>query len=68
MEQVKATRAELLAKRIQIGLARQGRDLLKEKRNALLRELMRVAEQVMRRGDELEQRVGEAITTWAGSG
>jgi V/A-type H+-transporting ATPase subunit D len=65
MEQVKATRAELLAKRIQIGLARQGRDLLKEKRNALLRELMRVAEQVMRGGDELEQRVGQAIKSLA---
>jgi V/A-type H+-transporting ATPase subunit D len=65
MEQVRATRAELLAKRIQIGLARQGRDLLKEKRNALLRELMRVAEQVMRSGDELEQRVSEAITSLA---
>lgn len=65
MEQVKATRAELLAKRSQIALACQGRDLLKEKRNALLRELMRVAEQVMHSGDELEQRAGEAITTLA---
>lgn len=65
MEQVKATRAELLAKRSQIALARQGRDLLKEKRNALLRELMRTAEQVMRSGDELEQRVGEATMALA---
>ena len=31
MEQVNPTRMELLAKRAQIGLARQGRDLLKEK-------------------------------------
>jgi V/A-type H+-transporting ATPase subunit D len=65
MEQVKATRAELLAKRSQIALARQGRDLLKEKRNALLRELMRTAEQVMRSGDELEQSAGEATMTLA---
>ncbi len=65
MEQVKATRAELLAKKSQIALARQGRDLLKEKRNALLRELMRTAEQVMRSSDELEQTVGEATTALA---
>jgi len=65
MEQVKATRAELLAKKIQIALARQGRDLLEEKRNALLRELMRTAKQVMRSSDELEQTVGEASTALA---
>jgi V/A-type H+-transporting ATPase subunit D len=65
MEQVKATRAELLAKRGQISLARQGRDLLKEKRNALLRELMRTAEQVMRSGDELEQSASEATIALA---
>ena len=65
MEQVTATRAELLAKRSQLALARQGRDLLKEKRNALLRELMRTAEQVMRSGDELEQSVGEATIALA---
>ncbi|MCG3212486.1 MAG: V-type ATP synthase subunit D [Anaerolineae bacterium] len=60
MEQVKATRAELLQKKTQISLARQGRDLLKEKRNALMRELMRTAEQAIRRGEELERRVGQA--------
>ena len=65
MEQTKATRAELLAKKSQIGLARQGRDLLKEKRNALLRELMRTAEQVMYRSDELERSVGEATMALA---
>jgi V/A-type H+-transporting ATPase subunit D len=60
MEQVQVTRAELLAKKKQIALARQGRDLLKEKRNALLQELMHTAEQVMRSSDELELSVGEA--------
>ncbi len=60
MEQVKATRAELLQKKTQISLARQGRDLLKEKRNALMRELMRTAEQAIQRGEELERRVGQA--------
>lgn len=65
MEPVKATRSELLAKKKQIVLARQGRDLLKEKRNALLRELMRTAERVMRRSDELEQTAGEATLALA---
>jgi V/A-type H+-transporting ATPase subunit D len=65
MEQVKATRAELLAKKKQIGLARQGRNLLQEKRNALLKELMRSAEQALRNSDELEQSIGEAIAALA---
>jgi V/A-type H+-transporting ATPase subunit D len=60
MEQIRATRAELLAKKKQIVLARQGRDLLKQKRNALLKELMRIAEQVVRSSDELEQSVSES--------
>ncbi len=65
MEQIRATRAELLAKKKQIVLARQGRDLLKEKRNALLKELMRTAEQVIRSSDELEQSVGESVAALA---
>jgi V/A-type H+-transporting ATPase subunit D len=65
MEQIRATRAELLAKKNQIVLARQGRDLLKEKRNALLQELMRTAEKVIHRGAELEQDVGKATVALA---
>jgi V/A-type H+-transporting ATPase subunit D len=65
MEQIRATRAELLAKKKQIVLARQGRDLLKEKRNALLKELMRTAEQVLRDSDELEKIVGESVAALA---
>jgi V/A-type H+-transporting ATPase subunit D len=65
MEQIRATRAELLAKKKQLGLAHQGRNLLKEKRNALLKELMRTAEQVMRSSDELEQSVGESVAALA---
>lgn len=65
MEQIRATRAQLLAKKKQILLARQGRDLLKQKRNALLKELMRLAEQVVRSSDELEQSVGEAVAALA---
>lgn len=65
MEQVKTTRAELLAKNKQIALAHQGRDLLKEKRNALLQQLMQTAEQVMRSSDELEHTVGQASAALA---
>jgi V/A-type H+-transporting ATPase subunit D len=65
MEQIRATRAQLLAKKKQILLARQGRDLLKQKRNALLKELMRLAEQVVRDSDELEQSAGEAVAALA---
>jgi len=60
MEHTGATRAELLVKQRQIALARQGRELLEEKRRALLQELMRTAEQVMRSGDELERSAGES--------
>jgi V/A-type H+-transporting ATPase subunit D len=65
MEQVKATRAELLAKKKQAALATQGRDLLKEKRSALLKEFMRTAEQVMRGSDELERSVEESVRALA---
>jgi V/A-type H+-transporting ATPase subunit D len=65
MEQVWATRVELLSKKRYIALAHQSRDLLQEKRNALMKELMRTAEQVMRGGDELERSVGESVAALA---
>jgi V/A-type H+-transporting ATPase subunit D len=65
MKQIRATRAELLARKNQIALAYQGRDLLKEKRNALMQQLMRTAEQVMQGSDILEQRAGEAAAMLA---
>jgi V/A-type H+-transporting ATPase subunit D len=46
---------ELLARRTQIELAVQGRDLLKEKRNALMKELQKVADVVLLGSDALEQ-------------
>jgi V/A-type H+/Na+-transporting ATPase subunit D len=65
MEEVRATRAELLAKRKQIALAHQSRQLLQEKRTALLKELMHTAERLVRGGDELEQSVGESLAALA---
>jgi V/A-type H+-transporting ATPase subunit D len=51
---------ELLAKKAQIALARQGRELLEQKRTALMRELMRVADRVMTSSDALQQSATEA--------
>ena len=42
MQQVSATRSELLARRARIKLAAQGRDLLKERRSALVHEFHRL--------------------------
>ncbi len=61
MEQVRATRGELLAKRKQLALAHQSRELLQQKRTALLKEFLRTAEQVVRGGDELERSVSESV-------
>lgn len=54
MQKTSTTRMELLAKKAQIGLARQGRELLEQKRAALLREFLRVADQVMAGSDALQ--------------
>ena len=47
MQRVPISRMELLARKEQIALARQGVDLLKQKRSALLRELMRLADHAL---------------------
>ena len=60
MPTVATTRIELLAKKAQIALARQGRELLEQKRTALMRELMRVADRVMTSSDALQQAAMEA--------
>jgi V/A-type H+-transporting ATPase subunit D len=60
MPNVATTRMELLAKKAQIALARQGRELLEQKRTALMRELMRVADRVMTSSDALQQSATEA--------
>ena len=60
MEEVRPTRAELLERKQQIGLAQQGMDLLKQKRDALLIEFMGVMDETLRLSDSLQKHVREA--------
>lgn len=54
-ERPRATRSELLARRRQLQLASQGRDLLKDKRAALVREFEALRHDVLARMDELDR-------------
>ncbi len=54
MSNVSVTRMELLARKAQIALASQGRDLLEQKRTALMKEFMRTADTAMERSDALQ--------------
>lgn len=63
MERVSATRSELLARKAQIGLAAQGRDLLKEKRTALMREFDRLSSSALRAMRNLEEQAATARDT-----
>jgi V/A-type H+/Na+-transporting ATPase subunit D len=60
MRQVSATRSELLARRARIGLAAQGRDLLKERRTALVREFHRLGASVLDSLDSLDRDATDA--------
>lgn len=60
MPEVSTTRMELLAKKTQIALAEQGRELLQQKRTALMREFLRVADRVMAGSDALQQAATDA--------
>jgi V/A-type H+-transporting ATPase subunit D len=51
---------ELLAKKVQIALAEQGRELLEQKRTALLRELIHVADRVLAGREALQLAAVEA--------
>ena len=57
---VSATRSELLARRARIALAVQGRDLLKDKRAALLREFNRLGTSVLEGMAALERGATDA--------
>jgi V/A-type H+/Na+-transporting ATPase subunit D len=60
MSKISVTRMELLAHKAQIGLARQGRELLEQKRNALMKEFLRIADTVMEHSDALQHAADEA--------
>jgi vacuolar-type H+-ATPase subunit D/Vma8 len=60
MEQVSATRSELLARRARIALATQGRDLLKERRTALVREFHRLGASALESMDALDRNAADA--------
>jgi V/A-type H+/Na+-transporting ATPase subunit D len=60
MRTVSATRMELLAHTAQIGLAKLGLELLEQKRTALMKEFMRIADTVMEHSDVLQQAAAEA--------
>jgi V/A-type H+-transporting ATPase subunit D len=60
MTKIAITRMELLAHKAQIALARQGRELLEQKRNALMKEFLRIADTVMEHSDALQHAADEA--------
>ena len=60
MPNVSCTRMELLARKAQIALAEQGRDLLEQKRTALMKEFMRIADTVLEHSDMLQEAASAA--------
>jgi V/A-type H+/Na+-transporting ATPase subunit D len=60
VEQLSATRTELIARRLQIGLAARGRDLLKEKRAALVVEFGHLGTGVLEALETMGRRAAEA--------
>jgi V/A-type H+-transporting ATPase subunit D len=57
---VSITRMELLARKAQITLASQGRDLLEQKRTALMKELLTTVDTVMERAEALQEAAARA--------
>lgn len=60
MEQVTATRSELLARRARLDLARRGRVLLEEKRDQLMSEFRKAAVVVLEEAVELDEMSADA--------
>jgi V/A-type H+-transporting ATPase subunit D len=67
MSNVSVTRMELLARKAQIALASQGRDLLEQKRTALMKEFMRTADTALERSDALQVSAANASLSLARS-
>lgn len=65
MSNVSVTRMELLARKAQIALASQGRDLLEQKRTALMKEFMRTADTALERSDALQVSAASASRSLA---
>jgi V/A-type H+-transporting ATPase subunit D len=60
MEQVSPTRMNMLTKKAQIGLAKQGVDLLKKKRDALVKEFFSIVNQLLNSREKLNKIALEA--------
>lgn len=60
MRNIPCTRMEMLARKAQILLAQQGRDLLEQKRSALLKEFLHIADTVMEHSDVLQRAADDA--------
>jgi V/A-type H+-transporting ATPase subunit D len=65
MNNVSVTRMELLARKTQLALASQGRDLLEQKRSALMKEFMRTADIAIQHSDVLQALAAEASLSLA---
>lgn len=65
MNNVSVTRMELLARKAQLDLASQGRDLLEQKRSALMKEFMRTADIALQHSDVLQALAAEASLSLA---
>ncbi len=65
MSNVSVTRMELLAHKAQLALANQGRDLLEQKRSALMKEFMYTAHTALERSDALQTSAADASQSLA---
>jgi V/A-type H+-transporting ATPase subunit D len=65
MKKVATTRMEMLARRAQLVLAGQARDLLERKRTALVQEMLQEADTAMQRSDILQRAAADAARALA---